>query len=361
VSSTSADTSTFSSTAAEDDAKLLEVRGLTVHLNVRDRVVKAADNVNLEVGAGECVGLVGESGSGKTMVARTIVGLLPTVRLKCCDGEVVLDGTEMLGLPSKELRRARRGRVSMIFQEPTSYLNPTMRIGTQIAEALPSGLGRMEVEDRIKALLAQAGLPPGLGIERRYPHQLSGGMKQRAMIALALASNPKLLIADEPTTALDVTVQAQVLRTLKHLHQERGMAILLITHDLGVIAEMCDRVYVMYAGEIVEAADTMSLFEDPRHPYTRMLLNSLPHKRHEGEEVLKGSIPDLSMLGSGCRFMPRCPHASEVCRDEQPLRVRTDGRAARCVLEDSPADRAASNKGPQHRGDDAPASRAVVR
>lgn len=320
----------------EDAAKLLDVRGLTIHLKVRDRVVKAADGVDLSVSAGECVGLVGESGSGKTMVARAVIGLLPTVRLECCDGEIMLDGTEMLGLRTKELRRARRGRVSMIFQEPTSYLNPTMRIGTQVAEALPKGTDRRHAIERVQSLLAQAGLPRGQQIERRYPHQLSGGMKQRAMIALALASNPKLLIADEPSTALDVTVQAQVLRTLKHLHQERGMAILLITHDLGVIAEMCDRVYVMYAGEIVESADTLTLFENPRHPYTRLLLESLPHRRRDGEgAALKGSIPDLSMLGSGCRFMPRCPFATDACREQQRLRVRPDGQAVRCILEDA--------------------------
>jgi peptide/nickel transport system ATP-binding protein len=318
------------------DPPLLDVRGLTVHLRVRDREVRAADGVDLQVAAGECVGLVGESGSGKTMVARAIVGLLPTVRLQRCDGDVVLDGTNILGLRAKELRKARQGRVSMIFQEPTSYLNPTMRVGAQIAEALPESLARAEKAETIRTLLAQAGLPRGQAIERRYPHQLSGGMKQRAMIALALASNPKLLIADEPTTALDVTVQAQVLQTLRHLHEQRGMAILLITHDFGVIAEMCDRIYVMYAGEIVESADAVTLFEKPRHPYTRLLLDSLPGRRREGEgRALTGSIPDLSMLGKGCRFMPRCPYATEPCREDQPMRIRSNGQTVRCVLEDA--------------------------
>jgi peptide/nickel transport system ATP-binding protein len=315
---------------------LLDVRRLTIHLRVRDRVVKAADGVDLQVSAGECVGLVGESGSGKTMVARAVVGLLPTVKLQRYDGDVLLDGTNILGLRAKDLRTARQGRVSMIFQEPTSYLNPTMRVGKQIAEALPEGVPHAKQTETVRTLLAQAGLPRGQDIERRYPHQLSGGMKQRAMIALALASNPKLLIADEPTTALDVTVQAQVLQTLRHLHEQRGMAILLITHDFGVIAEMCQRIYVMYAGEIVESADAVTLFEKPRHPYTRLLLDSLPGRRREGEgQALTGSIPDLSMLEEGCRFMPRCPYAKEACREQQPMRVRSNGQAVRCVLEDA--------------------------
>jgi oligopeptide/dipeptide ABC transporter ATP-binding protein len=323
---------------------LLDVRRLTIHLRVRDREVRAADGVDLQVSAGECVGLVGESGSGKTMVARAVVGLLPTVRLQRCDGDVFLDGTNILGLRAKELRRARQGRVSMIFQEPTSYLNPTMRIGKQIAEALPHGVAHGDRAETIQTLLAQAGLPRGQEIARRYPHQLSGGMKQRAMIALALASDPKLLIADEPTTALDVTVQAQVLQTLRHLHQQRDMAILLITHDFSVIAEMCDRIYVMYAGEIVESADAVTLFEKPRHPYTRLLLDSLPGRRREGKsETLTGSIPDLSMLGQGCRFAPRCPYATEACREEQPMRLRSNGQAVRCVLED--ADKGTSRTG----------------
>jgi peptide/nickel transport system ATP-binding protein len=323
---------------------LLDVRGLTIHLRVRDREVNAADGVDLKVAAGECVGLVGESGSGKTMVARAIVGLLPTVRLQQCDGDVVLDGTNILGLRTKELRKARQGRVSMIFQEPTSYLNPTMRVGAQIAEALPEGVAHGEKAELIRTLLTQAGLPRGQGIERRYPHQLSGGMKQRAMIALALASDPKLLIADEPTTALDVTVQAQVLQTLRHLHEQRGMAILLITHDFGVIAEMCERIYVMYAGEIVESADAVTLFEKPRHPYTRLLLDSLPGSRREGEgHALTGSIPDLSMLGKGCRFMPRCPYATEACREDQAMRIRSNGQAVRCVLEDADKDTGLNN------------------
>ena len=318
---------------------LLDVRGLTIHLKVRDRVVKATDDVNLQVTAGECVGLVGESGSGKTMVARAVVGLLPTVKLQTRDGEIFLDGTNVFGLRAKQLRRARQGRVSMIFQEPTSYLNPTMRIGKQIAEALPKEAARGDQTETIRTLLTQAGLPRGQRVERRYPHQLSGGMKQRAMIALALASNPKLLIADEPTTALDVTVQAQVLQTLRHLHQRRGMSTLLITHDFGVIAEMCDRIYVMYAGQIVESADAMTLFTKPRHPYTRLLLDSLPGRKREGSgQLLTGSIPDLSMLGQGCRFAPRCPYASEPCKEEQPLRIRSNGDAVRCVLEDAAKD-----------------------
>jgi oligopeptide/dipeptide ABC transporter ATP-binding protein len=318
---------------------LLDVRGLTIHLSVRDRVVKAADDVDIQVAAGECVGLVGESGSGKTMVARAVVGLLPTVKLHRRDGEIFLDGTNILGLRTKELRKARQGRVSMIFQEPTSYLNPTMRIGKQIAEALPKDAARGDQTETVRTLLVQAGLPRGQRVERRYPHQLSGGMKQRAMIALALASNPKLLIADEPTTALDVTVQAQVLQTLRHLHQQRSMAILLITHDFGVIAEMCDRIYVMYAGQIVESADAVTLFTKPRHPYTRLLLDSLPGRRREGSgQLLTGSIPDLSMLEQGCRFAPRCPYASEPCKEDQALRIRSNGDAVRCVLEDAAKD-----------------------
>jgi oligopeptide/dipeptide ABC transporter ATP-binding protein len=337
VSSQASPESAHDDRAAEKP--LLDVRSLTIHLRVRDRVVKAADDVDLQVAAGECVGLVGESGSGKTMVARSVVGLLPTVRLEKRAGEIVLDGTNLLGLRPKELRKARQGRVSMIFQEPASYLNPTMRVGRQIAEALTQDVARGDQAETVRTLLAQAGLPRGQRVERRYPHQLSGGMKQRAMIALALASNPKLLIADEPTTALDVTVQAQVLQTLRHLHQERGMAILLITHDFGVIAEMCDRIYVMYAGQIVESADAVTLFTKPRHPYTRLLLDSLPGRRREGSgQMLTGSIPDLSMLGQGCRFAPRCPYAEESCKQDQPLRIRRNGDGVRCILEDTAED-----------------------
>ncbi len=252
---------------------LLEVRGLKVHLRVGDTVVRAVDGVDLKVEAGECVGIVGESGSGKSTLVRAVAGLLPNVSLAELSGEMIFDGHDLARISSAELRRLRGvGGFSMVFQDPLGYLNPTMRAGRQIEEALPPGIGRGERRRRIHDLLLEVGLQKPELAARSYPHELSGGMRQRVSLALALASSPALLFADEPTTSLDATVQLQVLRTLQRLYRERNMALVVITHDLGLVAELCDRVYVMRSGRVVESTDVMSLFEAPAHPYTAELI-----------------------------------------------------------------------------------------
>lgn len=252
---------------------LLRVRDLKVHLRVGDHVVRAVDGVDLDIDAGECVGIVGESGSGKSTLVRAIASLLPNVSIAERSGDISFKGQDLASISSAELRKFRgAGGFSMVFQDPLGYLNPTMRAGRQIAEALPSGLGRAEAKRRVLDLLREAGLPRPELVEKSYPHELSGGMRQRVSLAIALASSPALLFADEPTTSLDATVQLQVLQTLRKLHKERRMALVIITHDLGLVAELCDRVYVMRGGCVVETADVISLFEAPQHPYTARLI-----------------------------------------------------------------------------------------
>jgi len=255
-------------------APLLEVRDLKVHLRVGDRVVPAVDGVDFRVAVGECVGIVGESGSGKSTLARAITRLMPNVHIAQLSGSLRFEGRDLLGLDERALRALRRARgFSMIFQDPLGHLNPTQRVGRQIAEALaPDARGGRAPQPPVVQLLEEVGFAEPADVARRYPHELSGGMRQRVMIAIALASDPKLLFADEPTTALDATVQLQVLHTLYRLHRQRGMAMAVITHDLGVVAELCDRVYVMQAGKVVEAAATIDLFERPRQPYAARLV-----------------------------------------------------------------------------------------
>ena len=270
-------------------APLLDVRDLKVHLNVADRLIRAVDGVDFRVEAGECVGVVGESGSGKSTLVRAISRLMPSLHVAELSGNLSFEGRDILGMGDRDLRALRRSRgFSMIFQDPLGYLNPTHRVGRQIAEALspedhPGGRGRTE-RMRVLDLLDEVGFADPGGVARRFPHELSGGMRQRVMIAIALASDPKLLFADEPTTALDATVQLQVLETLYRLHKERGMAVAIITHDLGVVAELCDRVYVMRTGKVVETATTVDLFERPAHPYSARLVElSTRRLAHAGE------------------------------------------------------------------------------
>jgi ABC-type dipeptide/oligopeptide/nickel transport system ATPase component len=259
---------------------LLDVRDLKVHLRVGETVVRAVDGVDLAVQPGECVGIVGESGSGKSTLARAIVRLLPELRFAELSGRIAFDGVDLMALPPAALRRLRQqGSFSIVFQDPLGYLNPTQRVGAQVAEALPGRPGWREARGRVEALLREVGLPNPANVARSYPHELSGGMRQRVLIAVALASSPRLLVADEPTSALDVTVQLQVLATLRRLHKERGMALAIVTHDLGVVAELCDRVYVMQAGRMVECADVFALFEAPQHPYSARLIE-LSKARH---------------------------------------------------------------------------------
>jgi ABC-type dipeptide/oligopeptide/nickel transport system ATPase component len=256
-----------------DTSPLLSARDVRVHLRVHGRIVKAVDGVDLDVGSGECVGIVGESGSGKSTLGRAMTRLLPNVELAELSGAVRFCGGDVLAMAPDALRSLRRHRgFSMVFQDPLSYLNPTLRIERQLAEALRHLGDRRAIRARSEDLLRQVGLEDTARILRQYPHQLSGGMRQRVLIAMALAPEPQLLVADEPTTALDATVQYQVIQTLRRLNQERGLAMLVITHDLGMIAELCDRVYVMYGGKVVEAADVFSLFDAPRNAYTASLL-----------------------------------------------------------------------------------------
>ncbi|HEY6432037.1 MAG TPA: ABC transporter ATP-binding protein [Acetobacteraceae bacterium] len=259
---------------------LLRIEALKVHLRIGGTVVRAVDGVDLVVHPGECVGIVGESGSGKSTLARAMVQLLPNVDMAELSGRVIFDGTDIASMPRTALRRLRRnGSFSIVFQDPLGYLNPTRRIGEQVAEALAGLHSRAETRLHIQRLLQEVGLPDPAGIVRRYPHELSGGMRQRVLIAVALASSPRLLVADEPTTALDATVQLRVLRTLRFLHRERAMALAIVTHDLGVVAQLCDRVYVMHEGRILEEADVFTLFDAPRHPYTARLVE-LSRQRH---------------------------------------------------------------------------------
>jgi ABC-type dipeptide/oligopeptide/nickel transport system ATPase component len=255
-----------------EGAPLLSVRNLTVHLRVGETIVRAVDGVDISVTKGESIGIVGESGSGKSTFARAILGLLPNVELAAFQGDVKFRGIDLINISEPALRDLRRHHgFSMIFQDPLGYLNPTKRVGAQVAEAI-GGKRSIAVGDRVQQLFAEAGLPSPSQVMRQYPHELSGGMRQRVMIAMALASEPALLVADEPTTALDATVQLQVLETLRRLYRDRKMAMVIISHDLGVIAELCDRVYVMRAGKMTESGDILDVFENPKHPYTAQLL-----------------------------------------------------------------------------------------
>jgi peptide/nickel transport system ATP-binding protein len=288
---------------------LLEVSGLHTSFHTRDGLVRAVDGIDFHVDRGEIMGLVGESGCGKSVTSLSIMRLIAKPgRIE--SGTVVFDGTDLLTLSNEQMRRYRGERISMIFQQPTSSLNPVWDVGTQIEEVLRihRGMRGKAAEARALDLLQMVGIPDPKRRLDSYPHEMSGGMAQRIMIAMALACEPELLIADEPTTALDVTIQAQILDLMRNLRDETGTAIILITHDLGVVAEMCDRVAVMYAGEIVEQTDVVSLFRHPLHPYTRGLIGSIPVVGDLREElaVIPGNVPNLIDLPAGCRFAPRC-------------------------------------------------------
>ena len=310
---------------------LLEVKDLKTQFFTREGVVKAVDGVSYSIGEGKTLGLVGESGCGKSVSALSIMRLIPEPPGKIVEGSIVFEGRDLVSLPDKEMRSIRGNHVSMIFQDPMTSLNPVIKIGLQMTEGIRVhlGLSREEAEKRAVELLTAVGMPDARRRLKDYPHQFSGGMRQRAMIAMALSCDPKLLIADEPTTALDVTIQAQILGLLKRLQGQFGMSILLITHDLGVVAGVSDHVCVMYAGRIVEQAETGELFEHPHHPYTLALLNSIPRLDTEGHAPLAnipGLPPDLVDPPKGCRFHPRCEFAGDRCREgEPPPLVSLDG------------------------------------
>ena len=317
--------------------KLVDVRNLKTYFFTEDGTVPAVDDVSFHINRGETLGVVGESGCGKSVTSLSIMRLIPNPPGKIVGGEMYFEGESLLEKSDPEMRKIRGNDISMIFQEPMTSLNPVYTVGDQIAEAveLHQGLSHQEAIEKAVDMLKLVGIPSPEQRVHEYPHQLSGGMRQRVMIGMALSCNPKLLIADEPTTALDVTIQAQILELMKGLKQDLGAAIMLITHDLGVIAEMAERVIVMYAGKIVEEADVFSLFKNPLHPYTEGLLSSIPKlDAPKGRlHVIEGVVPNPLNMPQGCRFNPRCPHAMDKCREEEPPLVDVgDGRYSACWL-----------------------------
>jgi peptide/nickel transport system ATP-binding protein len=311
------------------------VEGLKTYFFTEEGVVQAVDGVDFVLRRGETLGIVGESGSGKSVTSLSIMRLVsPPGRIVA--GKIIFDGNDLLTLEPEEMRKLRGDRIAMIFQQPTTALNPVFRIGDQIIETLEihQGLKGEEAQKRCVELLSMVGLPDPQRRMRQYPHELSGGQCQRVMIAMALACNPELLIADEPTTALDVTIQAQILDLMRELREKIETAIMLITHDMGVIAEMADSVVVMYAGQVVEYADVQSLFSDPKHPYTRGLLNSMPvlGDAREELEVIPGTVPSLINPPKGCRFASRCSKRFEKCDQPPPMIELGSNRRVRCWL-----------------------------
>ena len=309
---------------------MLRVENLVTRFHTYDGVVRALEGVSFEVREGEIFGLVGETGCGKSVTTYSTLRLLPSTG-RVHSGRITLAGESLLDASESRMREVRGGEIAMIFQDPLSALNPVMRVGDQIAESvwLHDDLPDAEaVAARVEEVLGQVRMPDPVGAMRAFPHELSGGMQQRVMIAMALAGRPKMLIADEPTTALDVTIQSQVLQLLRQLKQEAGLTVLLITHDLGVVAELCDRVAVMYAGTIVETAPVAELFGNPRHPYTQGLLAALPGTS-DTLAPIPGRVPDLLNPPSGCRFHPRCPLVVDRCHSEAPA-LRGDARQVAC-------------------------------
>ncbi|OCL27558.1 peptide ABC transporter ATP-binding protein [Orenia metallireducens] len=315
--------------------KILEVNNLQTHFFLDKGVVKAVDGVSFSINKGETLGIVGESGSGKSVTSASIMQLIPNPPGKIVGGEIIFKGEDLLKKPMKEIRKIRGNEISMIFQEPMTSLNPVYTVGDQIAEAiqLHQGLDKKEALAKAVEMLEKVGIPSPEKRVYDHPHQMSGGMRQRVMIAMALACNPDLLIADEPTTALDVTIQAQILELMKELRDEFNTAIMLITHDLGVIAEVADKVAVMYGGRVVEYTDVKRLFKDPEHPYTAGLIKSIP--RVDGGSTrltpIEGNVPDPFNFPQGCKFANRCPFVTEKCWSEEPqLEEIKDGHLVRC-------------------------------
>jgi oligopeptide/dipeptide ABC transporter ATP-binding protein len=320
---------------------LLEVQALMTYFYTFYGVARAVDDVSFQLAPGEVLGLVGESGCGKSVTAQSVLRLIPEPPGKIVNGRILFDGRDLLAIPMDEMRSIRGKRISMIFQEPMSSLNPVYTVGDQIGEmfSLHQGSSKRESLEQAVEMLRKVQIPAPERRVHEYPHQLSGGMRQRAMIAMALACNPEILIADEPTTALDVTVQAQILNLMMQLRRDYETAIIMITHDLGVIAETASRVVVMYAGKVAEEAATGVIFEDPKHPYTRGLLRSIPKlgERSHGQGTrlseIPGMVPGLLDLPGGCTFHPRCPEVMGICREQMPdLFALGQGHLVRCWL-----------------------------
>jgi oligopeptide transport system ATP-binding protein len=314
---------------------LLEVRDLHVEFRTRDGVAKAVNGVSYGVDEGETLAVLGESGSGKSVTAQAVMGILDTPPGRITGGEVVFQGRDLLTLKEEERRRVRGAEMAMIFQDALSALNPVLTVGDQLAEmfTVHRGMSRKDARAKAVELMDRVRIPAARERVRQYPHQFSGGMRQRIMIAMAIALEPALIIADEPTTALDVTVQAQVMELLAELQREYRMGLILITHDLGVVADVADRIAVMYAGRIVESAPVHDIYKAPAHPYTRGLLDSIPRLDHKGRELyaIKGLPPNLTRIPPGCPFHPRCPLARDVCTtDDPPLYEVSGTRGSAC-------------------------------
>jgi peptide/nickel transport system ATP-binding protein len=307
------------------EAPFLSVRNLSAEYHADGQTIHAVNGVSFDLRRGKTIGLVGETGAGKTTIAKSILRILPDVSARISSGEALLEGNDLFKLPEEEMRKIRGKRISMVFQDPMTALNPTMRVGKQIMEVieLHYKVSRREAGERAKKILSMAGIHGGRFSE--YPHQFSGGMKQRVVIAMALACEPELLVADEPTTALDVTIQAQVLDMINELKRQKNTAMIMITHDLGIVAEVCDEVAVVYAGEIVEMGGREAIFDHPSHPYTIGLFGALPELDKTADRLfpVPGMPPDPANLPVGCNFSPRCPRATEQCRKTKCLLLKT--------------------------------------
>jgi peptide/nickel transport system ATP-binding protein len=322
---------------------VLEVKNLTTSFFTDDGIIPAVDNVSFHINKGEILGVVGESGCGKSVTSLSIMGLVPNPPGKIVSGEILLNGEDLTKLPEKRMRQIRGNDVAMIFQEPMTSLNPVYTIGNQLVEAirLHQKMDKKRARNRAIEIMKLVGLPRAEELIDEYPHQLSGGMRQRVMIAMAMVCEPKLLIADEPTTALDVTIQAQILRLMKQLNENYQTAIMLITHDLGVVAEVCKRVVVMYAGKIVEEGDVESIYENPKHPYTIGLIKSVPDVKKKIDKLysIPGNVPKPGSIKEGCAFAERCEFAINRCFTETPaLLVMGQGQSVRCFLHETVED-----------------------
>ena len=317
------------------EAKTLTVRGLRTQFHTSKGLLPAVDGVDISVGRGQIVGLVGESGCGKSVTALSVMGLVRAPG-QVTGGEILLGDRDLRALSDRQMQKLRGDRMAMIFQDPMTSLNPVYTVGRQVSEALRihKNMNKAQAREKTVDLFRQVGIPDPEGRFEAYPRELSGGLRQRVMIAMAMACEPELLIADEPTTALDVTIQAQILGLMDQLRRDHGTSILLITHNMGVVAQLCDYVYVMYAGQVVEQAETFELFRNPRHPYTLGLLKAIPSLDGEEQRLynIRGSVPDLADLPKGCRFCPRCDFAQVGCETETPALVEiSSGHWVRCV------------------------------
>ncbi len=320
----------------DNEKPFLEIKDLRVAFDMEEETIVPVDGINLKLYSGKTLCLVGESGCGKSLTSLAVMGLIPSPPGRMAGGTIMMSGNNLPNLNDKEMEAVRGNEVAMIFQEPMTSLNPVFTIGDQIAEAMicHKKSGEEEARKRAVDLLHKVGISSPEDCVHRYPHELSGGMKQRVMIAMALSCGPKLIIADEPTTALDVTIQAQILDLLRQLKEDTHMAILLITHNLGVVADMADQVAVMYAGKIVETADVRSLFKNPEHPYTVGLMDSIPRPGRKGKlPSIEGTVPDPANFPKGCRFHTRCKHVMDRCKTDEPfLKERANGHATACWL-----------------------------